>query len=147
MHHTWIRSHVQICLMGIRKNSRIQADDDGDFPFRFKSAACYIRVEEDPPHLIRIFAVAASGVPRSSKLLTELNDLNNSSHTALAYWNNHIVIVGHSLHPTAVNPASLEHSCQSVGTVAADIGGLVAAVYGGQTPFSASTAVIDEDAQ
>ena len=147
MHHTWIRSHVQICLMDIRKNWRILADDDGDFPFRFKSAACYIRVEEDPPHLVRIFAVAASGVPRSSKLLTELNDVNSSSRTALAYWNNHTVFVEHTLHPTAVNAGSLAHSCQSVGTVAADIGGLAAAVYGGRTPFGASAEVLDEDAE
>jgi hypothetical protein len=133
--------------MDIRKNCHILADDDGDFPFRFQSAACYIRVEEDPPHLVRIFAVAASGVPRSSKLLTELNDVNSSSRTALAYWNNHTVLVEHTLHPTAVNAASLARSCQSVGTVAADIGELVAAVYGGRTPFSASAEVLDEDAE
>jgi hypothetical protein len=57
------------------------------------------------------------------------------------------VLVEHTLHPTAVNPASLAHSCQSVGTVAADIGGLVAAVYGGRTPFSAAAEVVDEDAE
>jgi hypothetical protein len=71
--------------MDIQKSSRILTDDDGDFPFRFKSAACYIRVEQDPPHLVRIFAVAASEVSRSAKLLTELNGVNNSSRTALAY--------------------------------------------------------------
>jgi hypothetical protein len=145
MHHTWIRSHVKICLIDIQQSSHILADDDGDFPFRFKSAACYIRVEKDPPHLVRIFSVAASGVPRSSKLLTELNDLNNSSRTALAYWTNHTVFVEHTLHPAAVNPASLAHSCQSVGIVAADIGELVAAVYGGRTPFNAIAEIVDED--
>lgn len=146
MHHTWIRSHVQICLMDIWSNCRIFADD-GDIPFRFKSAACYIRVEQAPPHLVRIFAVAASGVPRSLKLLTELTDVNSSSRTALAYWSDRRVLVEHTLHPSAVNPTSLAHSCQSVGTVAADIGGLVAAVYGGRTPFRASADGVNEDAE
>lgn len=47
--HTWIRSHVRACLMDIWKSCQIASDDDGDFPFRFKSAACYVQVEKDRP--------------------------------------------------------------------------------------------------
>ncbi len=142
----WVRSHVERCLQDEWEECRVVRDGDGDYPFRHGSAACYVRVEETSPVLVRVFAHAVVDVRRTARLLAELNDLNASARSAHVYWAGGLVVVEHALHAAAVDRETLGHACVAVGTVAADIGTLLAGVFGGHTPFAASEETIGEEA-
>lgn len=130
-----LRSHVERCLQDIWDQHHLVMDDDGDYPYRWGTAACWVRIESGGTDMVRVFAHAASDVKRSLRLLAELNELNASARSAQVYWVNGSVLVSHGLHAAAVDREPLGHACTSVGVVADDIGGMVAAVFGGSTPF------------
>ncbi len=143
---TWLRSHVERCLQDLWDRRDIGADGDGDYPFRWGSAACFVRVEPGDPPLVRVWAQAAVGVKRSAKLLAELNDVNQRTRTAHAFYADHLVVVEQPVHAGAVDRVTLQQACESVGTVADDIGTMIAAVHGGHTPFPHEDATLDEQA-
>lgn len=60
-------------------------DQDGDYFFRSGSAACYARVEDQDPVIVRVFAI---GVSHSAKLLhvAEINEVNSHSGSAWVTW-------------------------------------------------------------
>lgn len=139
-----VRSHVERCLQDMWDKCRVEVDADGDYPFRYGTAACFVRVEESAGLVtVRVFAQAAHGVPRSMKVLTEINDVNRRTRTAHAYWDAGMVLVEQSVGASGVDRQTLDQACRSVGQVADDIGGMIAAVYGGQTPFGALSEAVD----
>lgn len=144
MNHKWITAHVELCLQDVWNCHRVEQDADGDFPYRCETAAGYVRVEGGRVPLVRVFAVAAHGVPRSAKLLTELNQVNASSRSAHVYWQDGTVYVEEAMPASSAERHSLTHACRSVGKVADDIGSLVAAVFGGSTPYQSATDDVDD---
>ena len=58
------------------------------------------------------------------------------SSTARVYWEDGAVLVEQAMLAHIVDRRSLAHAGQSVAAVANDIGGMIAAVFGGQTPVS-----------
>ncbi len=131
---TLLRSHVERCLQDIWEVCRVSTDSDGDYPFRRGSAQCFVRLEDGDPQLARVFGIAAIGVKRSAKLLVELNDTSARCRTVSVGWHNGAVIVEQPLHVAAVRRTTLRQACEAVGSVADDIGIMIAAVHGGSTP-------------
>jgi hypothetical protein len=86
--------------------------------------------------MIRVWAIAAGDVRRTAKLLGELNDVNSRSRSAWASWSGGLVTVEQAIHLDGLSRRTLRHALTSVGSVADDIGGMIAAVYGGSTPFA-----------
>jgi hypothetical protein len=84
-----------------------------------------------------VFAHAASGVKQSARLLREINEANSHLVEGRTYWRGGVVVVETSVEATQVNPASLSLACMAVGTTADDLGGLIAAMYDGSTPYPA----------
>lgn len=139
----WIVSHVERCLQQVFTSTELVRDPEGDWPFRWGTAACWVQVWPAEPHLVRVFAHAAHHTRRSAKLLAELNDVNARSVTAHAYWTNGLVIVEQTLHPAGVDVDTLGQACGSVGQVADGIGAMIASVHGGATPFDPVEQTVD----
>jgi len=93
MKEGWFRSYVEQILEEAWEQCRVAADDDGDYPYRVGTAACFVRVDQGPPLHVRVWGYAATDVRRTAKLLIELNDFNAAARSVRAYWANGAVIV------------------------------------------------------
>jgi hypothetical protein len=140
-----LRSHVERALQQSWEQLELQVDHDGDYPFRYGTAACWVSVVALPEPFVRVFAHAARDVPRSVKMLAELNELNGRSIRAKVSWGHGLVVADTALHWSEVTQGSLERALLSVANVADDSGAMIAAVYGGSTPFPIELDSIDHD--
>lgn len=129
------RSHVERCLQDLWDVHHVQPDCDGDYPYRSGTAACWISLDAHEPPIVKAVACAAVGVKKTSKLLGELNEINMRCRTAHVFWSGGSVIVEQSMLAHAVDRRALAQAGQSVAGVANDIGSMIAAVFGGQTPL------------
>ena len=143
-----LRSHVERALQSIWEQTDLVVDDDGDYPFRSQTAACWVRVVGGEQPAVRVFAQAAYGVPSTKKVLEEITDLNGRSRWARISWSHGVVVVDESIHWLSVDRCSIERAMESVMVVSDDIGTMIATVHGGETPFplDLETASSDEDA-
>ena len=132
----FVRSHVERCLADMLGACRVPADQDGEYFFRSGSAACYVRVEDQDPVIVRVFAIAATGVSRSAKLLAEINEVNTSSRSTWVTWAAGQVVVSQALTAESVTVHALDQSCGAVVRVANDIGSMIAAVPGRSRPVA-----------
>ncbi len=133
-----VRSHVERLLQDEFELARVERDADGDYGFRHGSAGYYVRVVEDDPVLVRVFAVAVVGVKRSAKLLAELNSVNTHLVFGRVFWAAGLVMVEHTLLASSLDRETLARAARSVATVSDDVGPMLCAVYGGATAFSES---------
>jgi hypothetical protein len=130
-----VRSHVERCLQDIWEvPAGPEMDDDGDYPFRTGSCLGWVRLEQQPPMLVRVFAHVAYDVKRSAALLQELNVLNVRSRLATVCWADRTVAVHSALPVDALDRANLRLVLDTVTKVADDISGLIAVVFGGRVP-------------
>lgn len=143
----WLRSHVERCLQDVWDVCRVVADGDGQYPFRFGTAGGFVAVEAGDPPVVRVWAEAVTGTRRTARLLIEINEVNARSRTAHAFFDHGSVVVEQALHADGVNRDTLAQAFASVGTVADDIGAMIAAVYGGRTPFPVGDEPADEQAR
>ena len=72
-----------------------------------ESCLGWVRVEPQPPVLVRVFAHVAYDVKRSAALLKELNALNVRSRLATVCWAEGTVAVHSALPAEAVDRATL----------------------------------------
>jgi hypothetical protein len=140
----WLRSHLERLLQDEWNVCRVNADCDGDYPYRAGTAACWVQLLDCEPPMVRVLAHAALDVARSAKLLTELNDIQNRAMTAAVCWCDGSVQVSQTLSPHGLNRKTLRQALQSVGAVADDIGLLLAGMFGGSTPFPVDSSVDEE---
>jgi hypothetical protein len=140
------RSHVERCLQDIWGVCRVKKDCDGDYPFTHGTAIGFVRIEPGDPVVVRVFAYAVTDVARSGKLLAELNDINGRCRTVSTSWSRDAVIVEQVMHLKGLRRSTLAQACGAVGSVANDIGSMVAAVYGGETPLGSDDAEVNKEA-
>ena len=134
----WFRSHVERCLQDGWEAPRVVQDGDGDYPFRFGTAACFVSITVgEVPTFVRVWAMAALEVKKSAKLLAELNEINARTLTARIHWADGSVVVEQMLIAEAVSTESLDQACHAVGTLADHCGSLIAAGFAGRTPYDA----------
>jgi hypothetical protein len=133
-----LRSHTERCLQEIWEQPELHTDDDGDYPFRYGTAICWVRVSPAPQQEVRVFAHAAHGVKRTAKLLAEINDINVRARWVTVSLQDGFVVVTGALHWTAINRPALAELMSAASHVADDIGSMIAAVHGGATPFEPS---------
>lgn len=135
--HAMLRSHVEACLSELWGSDCLDLDADGDYGYRWGTAACWVRPSVGGALGVRVFAHAVHSVKRSAKLLAELNELNQRSRHCQVFLGHDAVVVAANLDWDLVAADTLDRVMRSVGMVADDIGVLVATVFGGQTPFPA----------
>lgn len=140
----WLRSHLERCLQDVWDVCRVSVDEDGDYLFRGTTCAGFVRIEAVKPPMVRVFAIAARDVPRSAKLLGELNDVNSRSRFSWASWTGGTVVVEQAIHVSALTRGSLRHALNAVTSTADDVGPMIAAVFGGETPLIPGEATLAE---
>ena len=67
----WLRSHVERLLQDEWGVCRVVPDADGDYPYRSGTAACWVQVLDYERPMVRVFAHAAVGIPRSARKATK----------------------------------------------------------------------------
>jgi hypothetical protein len=137
---TLVRSHVERCLQDIWDVCRVNQDLDGDYPFSRGTSMCFVRIERGKPRAIRVFSIAVVSIERSGKLLKELNDINGRTRFVFVRWQGDTVIVEQTIALDGLTRGSLRQACDSVAYVSDDIGPMIAAVFGGNTPIDVDAA-------
>lgn len=132
----WIRSHVELLLEREWDACRVIIDSDGDFPFRRGSAACYVSVLDTEPAMVRVFAHAAFGLKPTLKVLREINEIQRRALSARIELRNDVVVVSQTISPIGLTQPVLAQAMDAVGTIADDIGTLLAVMFDGHTPFN-----------
>lgn len=133
----WVRSHVERLLADEWNVCRVAPDDDGDYPFRFGTARCWVEVMDGEPVMVRVFAHAATDVRASAKLLHELNAIQAHALSAAIRHEGRLVLVAQTLSPYGLTAEVLSQALVAVGGLADDVGGLLAQMFGGVTPYPA----------
>jgi hypothetical protein len=131
----WIRSHIERLLQDEWDVCRVEPDADGDYPFRYGTAGCWVRLLDSDPSMIRVAAHAVVGVRRTAKLLTELNDIQRRALSSAVLWSHDGVVVSQTLSPIGLTAPVLAQAMAAVGGLADEIGVLLASMFGGETPF------------
>jgi hypothetical protein len=131
----WIRSHVELLLQREWQVRRVLADDDGDFPFRHGTAACYVSVLDSDPPMVRVFAHAAYGLKPTLKVLREINEIQGRCLSARVELRRDVAVVSQTVSPIGLTQPVLAQAVDAVGSVADDVGMLLAAMFDGATPF------------
>lgn len=134
----WVRSHVERLLQDEWDACRVHPDDDGDYGFRNGTAACWVSVLASEPVMVRVFAHAAHSIKASAKLFREINDINNRLLSAQVVWgHNGVVLVSQTVSAVDLTRPVLAQAINTVGSVANDLGPLLAGMFGGETPYPA----------
>lgn len=140
----WIRSHVEVLLQREWDVCRVFPDDDGDFFFPHDSAARWVTVMGHDPIMVRVFAHAAFGIKPTLAVLREINELQLKSLSAHVAHANGIVTVSQTVSPIGLTQPVLAQAMDAVAGIAAEIGPLFAAMFGGATPFPAAKSMDEE---
>lgn len=140
----WVRSHVERLLQEEWDVCRVSVDEDGDYPFRYGTAACWVAVLDTEPVMVRVFAHAVCGVSPSAKLLKELNEINARSLSAKVLEVDGVVLVSQTVSPIGLTRRVLAQALCAVGGLADDVGVLLAGMFGGSTPYRAEASADEE---
>ena len=132
----WLEAYLEQLLRQHLEAEPI-TDGDGDFPFRWGTAACWVSLQMAPRWRVQVFAHAAHGVKQSARLLREVNDVNARLVDGRVYWRGGVVLVETSIEAASLDAASLDNAARVVGSTADDVGGLIAAMFDGSTPYPA----------
>lgn len=141
---TMLRAHVERVLQDAWEVCRVEVDPDGDYPYQWETAACWVRVKAPCDHedssSVEAFAYAVTGLKRTAKLMAEVHDLNSNARWVKVALQGDKVVVSRILHIAGSDQDALLHACRAVGIVAAHIGEVVSVVHGGSTPFQRTDA-------
>lgn len=140
----WLRAFVEK-LLREAGDVDVAPDGDGDYPFRWGTAACWVRVCDEPHLRVQVFGQAACGVKASARLLREVNEANARTVSARVYVLGGTVMVEQSVPADGLNAATLAQACIAVGSVADDLGVLLAVMFDGETPFPAEVQPIESE--
>jgi hypothetical protein len=131
----WLRAYVEKLLREAADDRPVQADEDGDFPFPWGTAMGWVQVVDGDPPLVRVMAHAAYGLRPTAALRKEIDEINARATYAKVFLSGGHLVVTYAMPAESLSVSMLQRATVHVGSVAEDIGGLAAAVFGGQTPF------------
>ena len=132
--HAWFDNYVSATMSVLGVHA---PDADGDLPVQGTTSRGWVRVEAKEPWGVRVFALAAHGVPVKMAVLKEINAVNLSVRgirSVLTKDGN--VWVEYLLFADAVDTDNLRLVIGHVLRVADDLGLTLATVHGGSTPIT-----------
>ena len=139
----WFANYVQ-SLMSAILDEPAEPDGDGDIAVSGETCQCWVRADAREPWGVQIFAIAAHGVPIRAATLREINDINgNYTAIKVAIHAGGSVMVDYRLMADAVTEDNLREAVFRVIMVADEIGPMLSAVYGGETPIPLESTVLD----
>lgn len=116
----------------------LKPDEDGDYPFRFRSAGYYVRLINESAPTLQLFSIVVRDIKRTAKLLAALNDINSRASFARVYWTDSRVVVATELVAETLDAQELGNACNVVGQLADAIGTGIVAEFGGKLLFEES---------
>jgi len=138
----WLRAHVIRCMQEAFGESP-DLDGNGEPAFRQGTAALFVSCHDGGFPVVRVWAIAVTGLRSSPKLLREINEINARAMTAHVYYDAALVFVEQTLHAYGIDGQTLNQAVTAVTTVANDIGSLMAMTFGGDTPYPAEVEDVD----
>ena len=81
-----VTSHVETLIERLTGVEKAQADADGDYPIRYRSALYYVRVVRAWKPVVQVFSVAVDGIQFTGALARELNEINTHLYFCRAFW-------------------------------------------------------------
>ncbi|MBA2532416.1 MAG: YbjN domain-containing protein [Nocardioidaceae bacterium] len=144
MNIEWFRAYVEKLLRGGLIDEPKQ-DSDGDYLYRWGTAACWVRLSEQPFWRVDVFAHAVLGVKPTARLLREINETNARLVSGRIYTAGGVVVVEQSVLADGLTADTLAQACVAVGSAANDLGPLLAVMFDGQTPFPAEAEPISSE--
>lgn len=135
MNDTALRAHVLRCLHRDLCIERVRPDHDGDVSLPVGEVRVVLRLLSGSPALVRVWAVAASGLPGTAKVLREVNDVNTGLSGSRCFLapGGVLVVVG-ELEVVSIEPGELGRLVLRVGDTATRVGSMLVAVHGGRLP-------------
>ena len=121
--------------------SELVTDAEGDYPVRAGSAKYYVRLDDDDPSVVRIYAHILVGVAGSAKLYETLNAVNGHITFGRMFHQGEAVLAATELVADSLDPGELARSCQSIADLADRYDDLFKAEFGGTRYFE------DDDAE
>lgn len=142
----WVRSHVQQLLQEWWDVCRVKVDHDGDYPFREGSAMGWVSVLPTSPPMVRVYAHAVLDVRPTAKLFRWLNQAQRSALSGRAEVDGDLVVVSQTISAEGLTGPVLGQAVSAVGTMASEIGPVIAALFDGVTPFPPRLEDVDKEA-
>lgn len=110
-------------------------DEDGDWLVDSDGVPVVLALLPGDPVLLRAWTSAAQRVPRTAKVLREVNDANVALRVARLLWVDGMVVASAEVPAAALSPGVLAQLVGRVAGVARDVGPLLAVVHGGVVPW------------
>ncbi|HCU92394.1 MAG TPA: hypothetical protein DHU96_06485 [Actinobacteria bacterium] len=81
-----VTSHVETLIERLTGVGKAQADADGDYPIRYRSALYYVRVVHAWKPVVQVFSVAVDRIQFTDALARELNEINTHLYFCRTFW-------------------------------------------------------------
>lgn len=96
-----VTSHVETLIERLTGVEKAQADADGDYPIRYRSALYYVRVVRAWKPVVQVFSVAVDGIQFTDALGRELNEINTHLYFCRTFWvGGQVLVEAEHLGPT-----------------------------------------------
>jgi hypothetical protein len=130
-----VRAYVESLLEKLIGTDHLVADDDGDYPVRYRDALYYVRLVGENYPIVQVFSIAVADIAGTPELMAALNELNSQIRFARAFWVRGQVLIEVDLIGETLEPVSFDNACQRVATITDDVAKQLAANHGGRTAF------------
>jgi hypothetical protein len=129
-----VRARVLELLRSATSNPELEADREGDIPFRIGSSAVFVRIFDDPP-VVRAWSPVLGETYPNTRLVERINGLNG--RTMFAKWlvEGAVVIVAMELFGRDLPGDHVVDACRIVGTSANQMDEALQDEFGGKTYF------------
>jgi hypothetical protein len=130
-----VRERLEAMLKEFLGVETLVSDPEGDYPVRAGSAKYYVRLSDDDPSVVRIYAQILVGVTASEKLYETLNAANGYIKFGRMFHQGDTVFVSNELVASTIDPEELAASCRSIAELADHYDDLFKADFGGHLQF------------
>ena len=131
-----IRPYVEKVLKEYAGTDTLIVDSDGDVPFRAGSAMYYVRMIDQDPPLVSLFARMVEKISKTPELLERLNEMNETIRFGRIFWAAETVIVATELVAETLDKEELENACSAIGSIADHFDTEIQQKFGGEVAFT-----------
>jgi hypothetical protein len=130
-----LRSRVETMLKEHVGVDELVTDAEGDYPVRSGSAKYYVRLNDDDPASVTVYAHVLVGVTASPKLYETLNAVNGFIRFGRMFHQGDAVLASVELLAGTLDPEELATACRSIADLADHYDDLFQREFGGRREF------------
>lgn len=110
--------YVEKIIKEVSGNENAIQAEDGSYGFRWGSSGFRIKLVDNDPALVAIWAIVLVDVKKSNKLLEKLNEINSGMYFARIFWSNNAIIMSAELIAETLDAQELGHASAAIGSMA-----------------------------